>query len=76
MKLQPDGQFTLPVDDNTAKVRPTGRDIALALSCSVLLMRWEQQQVVLTLVISLCMIVRDNSFTVRRSEPSPKEMIF
>jgi hypothetical protein len=59
MKLQPDGQFTLPVDDNTAKVRPTGRDIALALSCSVLLMRWEQQQVVLTLVISLCMIVRD-----------------
>jgi len=30
MESQPDGQFTLPLDDSTAKVRPTGRDIALA----------------------------------------------
>ena len=30
MKLQPDSQFTLPLDDSTAKVHPTGRDIALA----------------------------------------------
>ena len=29
-KLRPDGQFTLPLDDSIAKVRPTGRDIALA----------------------------------------------
>jgi hypothetical protein len=30
MELQPDGQFTLPLDDSIAKVCPTGRDIALA----------------------------------------------
>jgi hypothetical protein len=30
MKLPPDGQFTLPLDDSAAKVRPSGCDIALA----------------------------------------------
>ena len=29
MKPQPDSQFTLPLDDSTAKVRPTDRGIAL-----------------------------------------------
>ena len=58
MKPQPDSQFTLPLDDSTAKVRPT-----IAASDWLVVVRFvdptEQQKVVLTLVISLCMIVRN-----------------